>query len=62
MDNVEVLKVLKDNGFDFDAKTGDGDTALHIACRYGRSAAVSFLLGAGVDKEIKNEVIRLMHV
>ena len=44
---------LRSKGFDPNAKTDNGWTALHWASYYGKTAAIELLLKAGADVDAK---------
>lgn len=45
--DLNKLKSLVDSGIDINAKNGTGDTALHLAARYGCLSCVDFLVERG---------------
>ena len=51
---MEILKLLMAHGAQINAVGGDGDTALHVAARYGRKAAAEMFLARGVDLNARN--------
>ena len=42
--NVELIKILLDNGAKINMKTSSGETSLHIACKYRKFNAIKTLL------------------
>lgn len=46
---VPVAEVLVKNASDIDAQTKGGYTPLHVACHFGQSNMVKFLLGKGAN-------------
>ncbi len=52
---VEVAQSLIEQGVDCHALDADGNTALHIASRYGRPDLVQLLLDQGLDVNLKNK-------
>lgn len=46
---VPVAEVLVRNGADIDAQTKGGYTPLHVACHFGQSNMVKFLLSKGAN-------------
>ena len=50
-----ILEILFEYGANPDAQTRTGDTALHMASRFGASQAVSMLLKYGGNRSLKVE-------
>lgn len=50
----EKAEILLEGGTNIDGSGDDGNTALHLAARYGREATVRLLLDRGANTEIKS--------
>ena len=53
--NLEIVKLLVDNGADVNIKSDIGNTALMFASEYGQLDIVKYLVEKGADINIKNE-------
>ena len=54
--HVDVMKVLLEHHAYIDAESPNGSTPLMMAAMYGTLEAVQFLISAGADSSIKNEL------
>ena len=54
--HVDILKMLLDQDAYIDAESPNGTTPLMMAAMYGTEQAVRFLLDAGADPAVKNQV------
>ena len=54
--HVEIMRMLLDQNAYIDAESPNGTTPLMMAARYGSDAAVKFLLSAGADPTLKNQL------
>lgn len=52
--DIKAMKILLDVGCDKDARDKHGETALHLAAKYGMEEIFQFLLAAGCDKEARD--------
>ena len=52
--NKDIVKELIRAGADVNAKNNAGDTALHLALRYGKSDVARFLIKKGADYNVAN--------
>lgn len=54
-DNIEMAKLLLDQGCNINAQNGKGNTALNVAALTGNVKMVNLLIDTEADMEIKNE-------
>jgi ankyrin repeat protein len=54
--HVEIMQILLAENAYIDAESPNGSTPLMMAARYGSDAAVKFLLDAGADPTVKNQL------
>ena len=54
-DKREVERLLYLSEHNINVQNNDGDTPLHVACRYGNSPIVETLMRAGADETITND-------
>ena len=53
--DIDIIKILLDNGADPNVDNNVGNTSLHLAAKGGNSDIVKILLCNGADKTIKND-------